>query len=63
MPPLVEDVKACFAGHNRMVEVLGEIARGRKDNGRPLAAETSRQMARGVMIELGVCWPPKEIDR
>jgi hypothetical protein len=41
----------------RMAFVLGEIARGRCDNGRPLAAETSRQMARTVLDMIGLGWP------
>jgi hypothetical protein len=41
----------------RMAFVLGEIARGRCDNGRPLAAETSRQMARTVLDMAGLGWP------
>lgn len=40
-----------------MAFVLGEIARGRIDNGRPLAAETSRQMARTVLGMVGLGWP------
>lgn len=57
MPPFREDVKTAFANHNRFVEVLGQIARGRPDNGRPIAAEKARQMAREVMDECGVHWP------
>lgn len=57
MPPFREDVKTAFANHNRFVEALGRIARGRSDNGRPLAAEIARQMAREVMDECGVHWP------
>jgi hypothetical protein len=60
MPPLVEDVKHAIHSCNRFVEVVGEIARGRKDNGRPLAAETARQMAREVLDELGFVWPPEK---
>jgi len=41
----------------RMAFVLGEIARGRADNGRPLNAETSRQMARTVLTMLELGWP------
>ncbi len=43
----------------RFVFVLGEIARGRCDCGRPLAAETSRQMARDVLSYYGAQWPKK----
>lgn len=39
--------------------VLGEIARGRCDNGRPLAAEISRQMARDALSRQGYGWPEK----
>lgn len=59
MPPFVDDVKLAFRNHNKFVEVLGKIARGREDNGRPLAAEVVRQMARDVMLECGVHWPQK----
>jgi hypothetical protein len=51
---LVEDVKTCFRNHNRFVEVLRQIARGRIDNGRPLAADTARQMARDVLVDCGI---------
>lgn len=44
-----------------MAKVLGEIARGRKDNGRPLAAETSRQMARECLDYLDLEWPKSEV--
>lgn len=61
MPPLVEDVKTCFRNHNRFAEVLGRIAHGRVDSGRPLAGETARQMAREVLIECGVnTWRPND---
>ncbi len=59
MPPFVQDVQACFRNHNRFVEALGRIARGREDNGRPLSAETARQLARDVMLECGIHWPRK----
>lgn len=42
--------------------VMGEIARGRFDNGRPLAAETSRQMAREAMGRLGLGWPVQQTN-
>ena len=41
----------------RMAFVMGEIARGRVDNGRPLGGETSRQMARHVLELIGLGWP------
>lgn len=56
MPPFREDARPCF-GNPKLVEVLGKIARGRTDCGRPIAAETARQMARDVMLECGVHWP------
>ncbi len=46
--------------HERMEFVLGEIARGRVDNGRPLASEVCRRMARDVLSMFGVEWPVKE---
>ena len=60
MPPLVKDVGDAFRASVRFAQVLGEIARGRKDNGRPLAAETARQMAREVLDEQGFRWPSGE---
>lgn len=57
MPPFHTDVGAAFQATVKFAEVLGEIARGRKDNGRPLAAETARQMARNVLDEQGFKWP------
>lgn len=61
MPPFREDVKTAFGNHNRFAEVLGQIAHGRTDNGRPLAAEKVRQMARDVLVECGVnTWSPDE---
>jgi len=59
MPPLVKDVSDAFRASVRFAEVLGEIARGRSDNGRPLPAETARQMAREVLDEQGFRWPSK----
>ena len=60
MPPFVEDVKTCFRNHNRFAEVLGQIAHGRTDCGRPLAAEIARQMARDVLVECDInAWSPK----
>jgi hypothetical protein len=63
MPPKIEDVARAFYGTVRMGEVLGQIARGRADNGRPLAAETSRQLAREVLTELGLSWPQGNKDK
>lgn len=50
----------------RAIFVLGEIARGRVDNGRPLAAETARQMARDVLGHCNRNWPsgnPRNAER
>lgn len=57
MPPFHKDVSTAFGVSVRFAATLGEIARGRRDNGRPLAAETSRQMARRVLDEQGFTWP------
>lgn len=59
---LHDNIRDAIHGHNRMREVLAEIARGRPDNGRPLAAKTSRQMARSVLIELNLKWTREDID-
>lgn len=53
---LEKDVQTAFAGHNQMAIALAEIARGRDDNGRPLAAEDARQKARSVLIDCGLDW-------
>lgn len=47
----------------RMQGTLQVIARGRPDNGRPLAAETARQLARSALIECGVDWPDAKRTR
>lgn len=39
-----------------MRSALVEIAHGRPDNGRPLAAEASRQVARGVLVKHRISW-------
>lgn len=39
-----------------MINALRNIAVGRIDNGRPLAAETSRQKSRKVLASVGVNW-------
>ena len=38
------------------IVVLCKIAHGRTDNGRPLAGETARQLARDMLVEHGVNW-------
>lgn len=40
----------------RMAVALCLIALGRVDCGRPLGGETARQIARDVLIEIGVDW-------
>jgi hypothetical protein len=39
-----------------LLEALMRIAQGRTDCGRPLAAETSRQIAREALVKAGVSW-------
>jgi len=58
MPPLVEDVKACFRNHNRFVDVLRKIARGHIDDSDPIDAEAARRMARDVLIECDIVVDP-----
>lgn len=60
MPPFVKDVGDAFRISVAFGEVLGEIARGRSDCGRPLAAETARQKAREVLDKHGFSWPSQE---
>lgn len=38
------------------IDALREIARGRTDCGRPLAAEVAREKARKVLISYGINW-------
>ena len=40
----------------RLLDVAVRIARGRHDCGRPLAAETARQLAREALTKLGEDW-------
>lgn len=49
--------------HDMLTLVLGEIARGRCDNGRPLAAETARQMAREALAQNDLPWPARAEGR
>ena len=37
--------------------VLQQIARGREDNGRPMASEKARQLARKTLMEFDISWP------
>ena len=53
---LHEHVNDCFATAVRFQDALVEIARGRWDNGRPLAAETARQIARKALTDRGRGW-------
>lgn len=39
-----------------IISALSKIANGRTDNGRPLAAEISRQLARVTLTSIGVSW-------
>lgn len=41
----------------KALEVLGQIARGREDCGKPYNAEEVRQMARTTLLSLGLRWP------
>jgi hypothetical protein len=41
---------------SRITVTLSEIAHGRTDNGRPLAAEIARQKAREALSAAGVDW-------
>ncbi len=40
----------------RLLDVAVRVARGRHDCGRPLAAETARQLARDALTKLGEDW-------
>jgi len=48
--------------YDRLVMAMKEIAAGRLDCGRPLAAETSRQIARKVLVSIGEGWPTQRKD-
>ena len=48
MPPFREDVMDCFHGHNRMREVLAEIAHSDEPR--------AREKARAVLAELKLKW-------
>ena len=49
-------MSGCPKHDNALAVALSTIAQGRKDNGRPLAAETARQLARSALIENGLDW-------
>lgn len=53
---LRENVTQAFDGHNVFAVALSKIALGRDDNGRPLAGETARQLARDALIERKLDW-------
>lgn len=59
VPILVADEETidAFATVAEFSRVLGLIAQGRLDCGRPLAAETARQMAREALHAAGRSWP------
>lgn len=39
-----------------ILDAIKAIAQGRLDNGRPLAAEAARELARKALTECGVSW-------
>lgn len=41
---------------NLLIKTLSKIANGRTDNGRPLPAEESRQIARNELRKFGISW-------
>ena len=47
-------------GQARLLEAMRRIAHGRTDNGKPLAAETSRQIARAALVAAGELWTRAE---
>ena len=62
---LREHVSDCFKTAVCFQEALAKIARGRTDNGLPLARETARQIARKAMTDMGRSWSvstPGEAD-
>lgn len=54
-PMNADDLVAQHLAH--LTRTLQRIARGRPDNGRPFAAEDSRQFAREALIKVGLRWP------
>lgn len=57
-----EEVIDAFATVAEFARVLGVIAQGRPDCGRPLAAETARQLAREALHAAGRSWPKQGGD-
>lgn len=53
---LQKNVTEAISGHNALAITLSQIARGRPDNGRPLAAEPARQLARDALTAVGLDW-------
>jgi hypothetical protein len=51
-----DDVSMSINGHNVLAIALSKIARGRVDNGRPMAAEDARQLARSTLTDLKLDW-------
>ena len=49
-------------GQARLLEAMRRIAQGRTDNGRALAAETSRQTARAALVAAGERWARPEAE-
>ena len=42
--------------HEKLVDTLAEIARGREDNGRPLGGHLALHRARETLVDLGIDW-------
>ena len=45
-----------------LLETVRSIAQGRTDNGKPLAAETARQLARAALVAAGERWTRPAAD-
>lgn len=59
---LHDNIRDAIRGHNRMREVLAQIARDHKNNGRVIHPETAQEMARDVLNELNLKWTREETD-
>lgn len=53
---LRENVVAAIDGHNKLAVALSKIALGHIDDGKPLAGEEARQLARSAILDLGMDW-------
>jgi hypothetical protein len=53
---LQKNVSEAISGHNALAVALSQIAQGRPDNGRPIAAEAARQLARETLTSIGLDW-------